>query len=58
MSSIPADHFLVSSGLGAGKTTFARYFIQSYFGDDTLSVTSPTYVIEVPYEPLKKGQER
>ncbi len=45
------DIFLLFGDLGSGKTTFSRFFIQSFFGDHTLNVTSPTFPIIQTYGP-------
>lgn len=44
----PGDVFCLFGELGAGKTEFARAFIQSLCGN--VKVTSPTYNIVQPYD--------
>lgn len=41
--------------LGAGKTSFARGFLRASTGDDTLRVTSPTYLLTNVY-PIMGGK--
>lgn len=48
------DVLLLSGALGAGKTAFARGFIQSARNDRTLEVTSPTYLLANSYPPMKR----
>ncbi len=43
------DVILLEGNLGAGKSTFARYFIKSLCGDET-NVPSPTFTIMQSYE--------
>lgn len=43
------DIFLLSGNLGAGKTTFAKHFIQTLTNKD-INVTSPTFTICNIYE--------
>ena len=43
------DHFLLEGDLGAGKTTFARFFIQSLTSKETI-VQSPTFPLMLPYD--------
>ena len=45
------DVFLLFGNLGSGKTTFSKFFIQSFFKDHTLNVTSPTFPIIQTYGP-------
>ncbi|GHS94423.1 hypothetical protein AGMMS49949_08250 [Alphaproteobacteria bacterium] len=50
----PACIFLWGA-MGAGKTTFARSFIRSYFADPSLYVPSPTFTLIQAYAaPTKK----
>lgn len=46
--------FLLEGTLGAGKTTFAKFFIQSYYQDFNLNVTSPTFTLIQDYGPPNK----
>lgn len=43
------DVFLLSGNLGAGKSTFARFFIQALCGEQTV-VPSPTFTIMQSYD--------
>lgn len=40
----------MDSDLGCGKTCFARGFVRAHLQDETLSVTSPTYLLVNSYE--------
>ena len=44
----PGDFIALRGGLGAGKTTFARFLISALMGEDT-DVPSPTYTILQTY---------
>ena len=43
------DMITLSGDLGAGKTTFARAFIRTVAGDDTIEVPSPTFTLTQTY---------
>jgi tRNA threonylcarbamoyladenosine biosynthesis protein TsaE len=45
----PGDVLFLQGGLGAGKTTLARGFIQTFMNDDELDVVSPTYLLDLSY---------
>ena len=53
----PGDIFLLKGNLGAGKTTFARFFINTVFENNSLSkplfIKSPSFPIMINY-PLNK----
>ncbi len=42
------DIFLLEGDLGAGKTTFARFFIRSFLGDEA-QIPSPTFTLAQTY---------
>ena len=46
---LPGDIFLLQGDLGTGKSTFARYFIQSFVGE-TEAIPSPTFTLCQTYE--------
>lgn len=52
----PSDVILLSGSLGAGKTSFARGYIQESLGDEMLQVTSPTYLLVNTYPPKPNVQ--
>ncbi|KAK4533453.1 hypothetical protein CCYA_CCYA17G4335 [Cyanidiococcus yangmingshanensis] len=45
----PGDVLLLRGGLGAGKTTLARGFVQTFMNDLDLDVVSPTYLLDLSY---------
>lgn len=45
----PPTALFLWGDLGAGKTTFARTFLRTYFQDKTLEVPSPTFTIVQTY---------
>jgi tRNA threonylcarbamoyladenosine biosynthesis protein TsaE len=46
----PGDTLCVDGALGVGKTAFARALIQSWMGDSSLGVPSPTFNLVLTYE--------
>ena len=50
--SSPCSIFL-EGGLGAGKTTFSRFFIQRLLKDKQQSISSPTFNIVQIYDTIK-----
>ncbi|MEO9902322.1 tRNA (adenosine(37)-N6)-threonylcarbamoyltransferase complex ATPase subunit type 1 TsaE [Nisaea sp.] len=50
----PGCVFLLSGGLGAGKSTFARAFVRRLIGADE-EVPSPTFTLVQQYGPLYRG---
>lgn len=44
------DVILLRGDLGAGKTTFARGIIRTKFDDESMRVTSPSYLLDNTYE--------
>lgn len=44
------DVILMRGDLGAGKTTFARSLIRTKFDDQSMRVTSPSYLLDNTYE--------
>lgn len=44
------DVLFLTGDLGAGKTTLARGIIRQKCGDETMRVTSPTYLLDNTYE--------
>ena len=44
------DVILLKGDLGAGKTTFSRGLIRAKFEDDSMRVTSPSYLLDNTYE--------
>jgi len=51
---VPGCTFLLSGGLGAGKSTFARAFIRRLIGADE-EVPSPTFTLVQQYGPFDRG---
>ena len=47
------DMITLSGDLGAGKTMFARAFIRTVAGDDTIEVPSPTFTLTQTYTLLR-----
>ncbi|KAK4538315.1 hypothetical protein CDCA_CDCA17G4340 [Cyanidium caldarium] len=47
------DVFLLRGELGSGKTVVARGFLQTFHRDPLLEVTSPTYLLDLPYPDLE-----
>lgn len=47
----PWDRIAFTGDLGAGKTTYIRHLLRSYFRDDTLIIRSPSYTYYNTYEP-------
>ena len=45
-----SDVILLKGDLGAGKTTFTRGLIRAKFEDDSMRVTSPSYLLDNAYE--------
>jgi len=45
-----ADVILLKGDLGAGKTTFSRGLIRAKFDDESMRVTSPSYLLDNTYE--------
>ena len=48
-SSLTPTCLFLQGDLGAGKTAFARGFVQGALGDGTIRVTSPTYLLSNTY---------
>lgn len=53
----PPTTLLLWGDLGAGKTTFARTFLRTYFRDETLEVPSPTFTLVQTYSGQKERSE-
>ena len=45
----PGTVIFLEGDLGAGKTVWARGFVRGAVGDDSLRVTSPTYLLDQTY---------
>ena len=45
-----SDVILLKGDLGAGKTTFTRGLIRAKFEDETMRVTSPSYLLDNAYQ--------
>lgn len=54
LNACKGDVLLLHGQLGAGKTALARGYIQSARQDNTIHVTSPTYLLVNTYPPEKK----
>lgn len=50
---LPPCSIFLDGGLGAGKTTFSRFFIQRLLKDKQQSITSPTFNIVQIYDTTK-----
>lgn len=48
--SAPGEAILLSGGLGAGKSAFARAFLRAWTGEPALEVPSPTFTLVQPYD--------
>ncbi|KAJ1389182.1 hypothetical protein B484DRAFT_409410 [Ochromonadaceae sp. CCMP2298] len=46
----PGDVLLLQGDLGAGKTTLSRGIIRAKFGDSSMAVTSPSYLLDNTYQ--------
>lgn len=51
--SVPPISILLYGNLGAGKTTFSKFFVESIRADSNQKVTSPTFNIVQIYETSK-----
>jgi tRNA threonylcarbamoyladenosine biosynthesis protein TsaE len=49
-----SDKIILCGPLGAGKTTFVRYFVEALGGDPRM-VTSPTFMLEHRYPTTERG---
>jgi len=47
---LAGDVFMLTGDVGAGKTCFARGFIQALTGNRSLMVTSPTFLLDLSYD--------
>ena len=51
------DVLCLRGRVGAGKSAFARAFVRATFGDATMDVPSPTYLVQQRYEGVVGGTE-
>jgi N6-L-threonylcarbamoyladenine synthase len=50
------DVFFLKGELGVGKTSFARGFLREFFGNPTLDVPSPSYLLQFSYSDTLPAQ--
>lgn len=53
---VPPTALFLWGDLGAGKTTFVRTFLRTYFEDETLEVPSPTFTLVQTYGKSSKDE--